>query len=249
MAAPSVGSGRVLAVLGARGGAGASVLAASVGVRAARDGFGALLVDCDPWGGGIDLLLGAEGATGLRWPELGVRSGRIAAASLHAALPTVTHGAGLTVLSCDRDGVGPVPEAIGPVLDAGRRAGEIVVCDLPRQLSDSATAVLTRTDLVVVVVPAEVRACVAARRVVGSVTGTGAKAVLVVRGPAPGGLTPTDVRDAVGRPVLTAMAPQSGLAEVIDSGRGAWPRRGPLIRAAGAVLAELVGTTGRAVGS
>ena len=62
--------GSVLAVVGGRGGAGASVLAAAVAVRAAADGDPVLLVDCDPLGGGLDLVLGAEDAAGPRWPEL-----------------------------------------------------------------------------------------------------------------------------------------------------------------------------------
>src|SRR5690606_16343574 len=60
--------GRVLAVVGGRGGAGASVLATATAVVSARSGDRTLLVDCDPLGGGLDLVLGAEEVTGLRWP-------------------------------------------------------------------------------------------------------------------------------------------------------------------------------------
>jgi hypothetical protein len=71
------GDGAVLAVLGGRGGAGASVLAAAVAVTAVRAGDRALLVDCDPLGGGVDLVLGAEDLGGLRWPGVGVGDGRV----------------------------------------------------------------------------------------------------------------------------------------------------------------------------
>ncbi|HEX2299834.1 MAG TPA: septum site-determining protein Ssd, partial [Pseudonocardiaceae bacterium] len=60
--------GRVLAVVGGRGGAGASVLAAAVAVTAGTAGHRALLVDCDVLGGGLDLAVGAERTGGLRWP-------------------------------------------------------------------------------------------------------------------------------------------------------------------------------------
>uniref|UniRef100_UPI0035E3FF39 septum site-determining protein Ssd n=1 Tax=Pseudonocardia pini TaxID=2758030 RepID=UPI0035E3FF39 len=50
-------AGRVLAVVGGRGGAGASVLAAATAVVSARSGERTLLVDCDPLGGGLDLVL------------------------------------------------------------------------------------------------------------------------------------------------------------------------------------------------
>ena len=76
-------AGPVLAVAGGRGGAGASVLAAAVAVTAVRDGQRALLVDCDPLGGGLDLVLAAEDLAGLRWPEIAV--GRRAGAGRGAA--------------------------------------------------------------------------------------------------------------------------------------------------------------------
>ena len=59
------GAVRCSAVAGGRGGAGASVLAAAVAVTAVRDGQRALLVDCDPLGGGLDLVLGGRGPRGL----------------------------------------------------------------------------------------------------------------------------------------------------------------------------------------
>ena len=65
----------MLAVVGGRGGAGASVFAVATAVRAARSGERALLVDCDPLGGGVDLVLGAEDLDGLRWPEVGTGAG------------------------------------------------------------------------------------------------------------------------------------------------------------------------------
>lgn len=61
---------RTVAVLGGRGGAGASTLACALAVTAARRGLRTVLVDGDPLGGGLDILLGGETAAGLRWPDL-----------------------------------------------------------------------------------------------------------------------------------------------------------------------------------
>ena len=100
----------MVAVVGGRGGAGASVLAVAIAARARTRGTRALLVDCDPLGGGLDLVAGAEELEGLRWGGLalgGGGGGRVAAASLHEALPS-PDGL-LTVLSCDRAGGGPSP--------------------------------------------------------------------------------------------------------------------------------------------
>ncbi|MEO6880648.1 MAG: septum site-determining protein Ssd [Mycobacteriaceae bacterium] len=233
--------GRVLAVLGARGGAGASVLAAAVAGAAAEVGRRALLVDCDPLGGGLDLVLGVEEATGLRWSGVALTGGRVTAAALHEALPG--DGGLLTVLSCGRDEVAPSPDAVAAVLDAGRRAGDVVVCDLPRSLGPAALAVLDRADVTVLVVPAEVRACAAAARVVAATGARGDGLRIVVRGPAPGGLRSVDVSRALGLPVLATSRPRPRLAELLE--RGGLPHRGPLPNLADAVLAALTASTSR----
>ncbi|MHA6628266.1 septum site-determining protein Ssd [Pseudonocardia sichuanensis] len=234
--------GRVVAVVGGRGGAGASVLAAAVAVTAVRDGRRALLVDCDPLGGGLDLVLGAEDLGGLRWPGVGVEGGRVPATALHAALPAphvVPGGGELGVLSCDRSAHGPTPNAVRAVVEAGRRAGETVVCDLPRYPTDAAVAALSAADLVVLVVPADVRSCAAGARVAALLAEHGRPLRLVVRGPAPGGIDADEVGRALALPVLAAVRPEPGLARALERGEAPGRPRGPLAAAARAVLAEL----------
>jgi len=245
----SEGPGRVVSVVGGRGGAGASVLAAAIAVRAREEGTRVLLVDCDPLGGGLDLVAGAEELEGLRWGGLalgGGGGGRVGAASLHEALPSPDGM--LTVLSCDRAGAGPDPGAAVAVIEAGRRAGEVVVCDLPRHAGDTALAVAEAADLVVLVVPAEVRAVAAAARVAEPLADRGLPLRLVVRGPAPGGLDGDDVAHALGVELLVSVAPEPGLAAALDRGRVPGLRRGPLQDAAAAVLdaLEAVADRGRA---
>lgn len=238
--------GRVLAVLGGRGGAGASVLAVAVAVVAVGARRDVLLVDCDPLGGGLDLVVGAEEVDGLRWSGLRVAEGRVASSSLHAALPTAPvrpwggDGPGrLTVLSCDREGPGPEGGAVHAVCGAGRRAGETVICDVPRYDCPAGSAALESADLAVLVVPAEVRACAAAAPIVERVRTTGTPLRLVVRGPAPGGLTAADVARTLDLPLLTAMRPQPGLCSALDRGQAPGQTRGPLVAAATTVLAAL----------
>lgn len=237
--------GPVLAVVGGRGGAGASVLATAVAVTAVRDGARALLVDCDPLGGGLDLLLAAEDAGGLRWPELALGAGRVPAGALHAALPTPAVGGGrgageLALLSCARSAAGPTAAAVGAVVGAGRRAGELVVCDLPRHPTGPALTALAAADLTALVVPADVRSCAAAARTAAVLTEHCAAVALVVRGPAPGGIGAADVARALELPLLTSMRPEPGLARRLE--RGGLPApRGPLAGAARVVLAQLRG--------
>ena len=72
------------------------------------------------------------------------------------------------------------------------------MCDLPRHLTEAASAVLEVCDLTVLVVPAEVRATAAAARVARQVAERGAALCVVVRGPSPGGLGGDDVAAALG---------------------------------------------------
>jgi MinD-like ATPase involved in chromosome partitioning or flagellar assembly len=139
------------------------------------------------------------------------------------------------------EGGGPNPDAVAAVVDAGRRAGDTVVCDLPRHLPDAAVTAVERAELVVLVVPAEVRACAAALPVVERLRALGAQVRLVVRGPSPGGLLPVDVSRALALPLLVAMRAAPGLAAALDAGRlPVRTPRNPLARAAAVVL-DMVG--------
>ncbi|OLT48403.1 hypothetical protein BJF85_12880 [Saccharomonospora sp. CUA-673] len=240
--APSPDRGRVVAVLGGCGGAGASVLAAAVTVGAARSGAHPLLVDCDPLGGGIDLVLGSETADGLRWPDVRLRAGRVAMSALDEALPAATHGNGrVAVLSCDRAGSGPTPEAAEAVVDAGVRAGRLVVCDLPRDIGPSGHRVVSAADLVVLVVPAQLRACVAAARVLQRLGRATSRVRVLVRGPSPDGLAPHEIAAAVGAPLLTWTRAERRVARDVERGTFSLLRRRKLATAARDVLRALEG--------
>lgn len=238
------GDGVVLAVAGAVGGAGASVFSGAVALTAAARGFRSrvLLIDADPLGGGLDLLLGIESVPGLRWPELSVADGRVAAQALHDALPAAAPGLG--VLACTRPaGVGPDEIGTGAlraVVEAGRGAGDLVVCDISRCHGPHTDQVLDIADLVVFVVPARLRAVAAAGAVVADSRGRNPNQGLVVRGPAPGGLRGREIAQALDLPLLAAMRAQPGLAGVLERG-GLALTRGPLAGAAESVLAALPG--------
>ncbi|ADG80481.1 Flp pilus assembly protein, ATPase CpaE OS=Tsukamurella paurometabola (strain ATCC 8368 / DSM/ CCUG 35730 / CIP 100753 / JCM 10117 / KCTC 9821 / NBRC 16120/ NCIMB 702349 / NCTC 13040) OX=521096 GN=Tpau_3909 PE=4 SV=1 [Tsukamurella paurometabola] len=226
---------RVVAVLGGHGGAGASVLAAAVAVAAPGRGITALAVDADPWGGGIDLLLGCADLPGLRWGDLALRGGHLPSEALVAALPGRADA--VAVLSASGATAPEIPsEALLAVLDAGRRSVGITVVDLPRRADPAVTACLDVADVVLLVCAATVRGCAAARSLSDGVLRRARSARLVVRGPSPGGLSARDVERAVGLPLLTSMRPQPGLDAQLD-GNGLRLRKGsPLAAAAGRVL-------------
>lgn len=224
--------GEVVSVIAGRGGAGTSLFAAALAQTAAE----ALLIDLDPWGGGIDLLLGGEAATGLRWPDLSVQGGRLSWPAVRDALPRVR---GVSVLSGTRQEHELAASAVDAVIEAGRHGGTTVVCDLPRRLTEAVETALDAADLVALITQCDVRACAATAAIASALTSLNPNVGLVVRGPSPGGLSAADVSEIVGLPVLAAMRPEPLLAEKLER-RGLRLRsRSPLAVAARQVLAVL----------
>jgi secretion/DNA translocation related CpaE-like protein len=238
-AEPDGSDGVVVAVLGARGGAGATTLASGLAVTAQRAGHRALLVDADPLGGGIDLVFGAEHDTGLRWPDLVGTRGRVPGSALAAALPSVD---GLPVLSWDRGMPTDVPvEAVQSVLLAARRAHDLVVVDLARSLDDAARAVLDTATATLLVVPTEVRAAAAAARTAALAAARCPDLRLVARGPSPSGLTGAEIARALGLPLAAELRGEPALAGALDRGEGPCRRdAGPLATACRRLLADLL---------
>ncbi|HEX5144588.1 MAG TPA: septum site-determining protein Ssd [Mycobacterium sp.] len=237
------GHGAVIAVLGGRGGAGASLFSAAL---ALSSGPG-LLADLDTWGGGIDLLVGVETAAGLRWPDIAVRGGRLEWPAVRDALPRCR---GVSVLSGNRLPQQLAVSAVGAVVDAGRRAGVTVVCDLPRHISEVTEAAIASADLLVLVSCCDVRSAAATAATANAVAALNPSAGLVVRGPAPGGLRASDVADSVGLPLLAAMRPEPMVAERLERGGLRLTRRSPLAAAAADVLGVMrLHPAGRVVGA
>ena len=238
-AASPVARAPVVAVLGGRGGAGASTLAVAMAATAARSGLRPVLLDADPLGGGLDLALGVERDDGLRWPDLPPGPGRLPAGFLVASLPDA---GGISLLSCARQqGLHLSAEQVGAVLDAATRDADLVVVDLPRRITPVEHQVLTASRRVLLVVPAEVRAAAAGAQVVAGIEAHVADLRVVVRGPAPTGLIAEAVADALALPLQGELRPEPGLSAALDRGEAAALRpRGPLVLLCRRVLADLL---------
>ena len=243
--------GTVVCVIGGRGGAGASTLAAGLAVTATRRGLSCLLVDADPLGGGLDLVLGYENTEGLRWPELVESRGRISPAALRDALPTGRSRPGsrrpslgaapLPLVSCDRTSLVELPaDGMAAVLEAGRRAADLVIVDLARGRSAAGEAALLRSTVAFVVVPAEVRATAAAGRVAELVGASASDVRVVVRGPGPTGLRSAVIARSLGLPLAGEMPFDPDVGPALD--RGLAPTRtgrGPLAEQCQRLVASL----------
>ena len=241
--------GRVIGVVGACGGAGASVVAACVAHGLRRSGERATLVDLDTHAPGTDLLLGADGGRGARWPDLVGARGEVEGSGVVAALP---RWGMVPVLSGTASGLPPDDDVVLDVCRGLVQAGETLVLDLPRPGSwGSATrrgagpaaeapgsdglalgTLLARCETTLIVVPLTLPATVGAQRVRDALRGAGVSDVRVVaRGPAPGSVDEDDVAAALGLPVVAAMGRDGGLARAIERGEGpAMSRRATLGR-------------------
>ncbi len=234
VAAPQA-HGKVVAVLGGRGGAGASILSAGLAVTAARQGRRVLLVDADPLGGGVDLVLGWEALDGVRWPTLVTDP---VTATLVETLPS---RGDLAVLSWDRGEVLTVPtDAMATALQIGRARRDLIVVDLPRRFEAAAVLALAAADRALLLVPAELRACAAAARVATLAAAHTASLELIVRVPAPGGLTPSEIAEALGLPLAGSLRGEPQLARGVERGDApAGAGKGPLAVLGRRLLTEL----------
>jgi secretion/DNA translocation related CpaE-like protein len=235
----ALGFGAVVGVVGGRGGAGASTLSVALGVAAARRQAAVMLVEADPLGGGLDVMVGLEDAEGLRWPDLASSRGRVSTASLRSA---VLSQGGLGVLPWARDDVLEVPtDAVTAVLSASARAHDLVIVDLPRSLDPASIEAVTRCSVVYLLVPAEVRAVSSAARVAVALGTLAPRLEVVVRGPAPSGLSGEEIADALDLPLAGEMRAEPRLAAALERGEapGARPRS-PLARLSDRLVEELL---------
>jgi secretion/DNA translocation related CpaE-like protein len=244
----AVPCGRVVGVLGALGGCGASTL--SVAVAATESAGTALVVDADRLGGGIHLALGTEHEPGLRWDDLEMVSGALRPDLLTQALPILDGvrvlgwGTGETPSASgdppggDPEGLVPV-EALRSVVVAARSVVDVTVIDLPRRLDARAAEHWRLLDAAVLVVPAQVRGVVVGRRLLDHLTAAVPDVHVVVMA-ARGGLAVATVADALACPVSGRWAPDRRLAEAAERGDLLHAtRRGPTGRLARS-LQELV---------
>lgn len=223
-------------VIGAVGGAGASTVAAGLALTATKAGRRALLIDADPLGGGIQLLLGCEDAPGLRWPDLAATQGRVGASAFRSALPSV---ASLPVVSWDSTGPRQVvPGVMRGLLGAAQRGAELVVVDLPRHLDDVGSEAIGQCAVVLLVVPSRVRGVAAARSMLDGLRATCGDLRVVVRLVPHSNLPPDTVADALDQSLSGVVRTHRSLARAVDDGLGPLGRGG-LERSCRSILGTL----------
>ena len=199
------GTGRVICVVGASGGVGASTLACGLAHVGAQQGRRTLLVDGDPLSGGLDLLMGAERVVGWRWPRLATAEGHLGDLSGH--LPRV---AGVDVLTTARGpqpaGVGMGATAMKAVVTSARASHDLIIVDITRDLPAPGREALRQADVTAIVAATDLRSVAAARQVLIPLTEAGVAPQLVVRTSRTLGVDVAVVADGLGLPLLATLA-------------------------------------------
>ncbi len=239
----------VVCVMAGHGGGGATTFAGALARRAASRGLQTLLVDADPRSGGLDLAMGLETATGDRWPQVMPEpfDRQDVPALAPGFLDRLPGRGALRVLSADRHdaSTGSVEAGLPAVLTRGRQRCDLVVVDLPRgfdAIAEPALAVARRTYLVVA---AQVRAAAAAAALAAALRERCPDVRAIIRGPAPGGLSPAGIARSLGLPVATLRA-EPGLIRDYERGVPPGQPRGPLARLCDDELTDLGAAAGRA---
>lgn len=214
----------VIAVTGGSGGVGASTLAAGLALEAAARGRPAALVDVDPLGGGLDLLLGAERTPGWRWPRLVGARGEVS--DVRQFLPAVE---GVTLVSTARRatpdaGVQPGPEALEAVLGSLARHHDVVVVDTGRSPTASVRRHLRLAHATLLVCATDVRSVAAAAHAVHHLEL--AEPRVVVRRRRGLGAPSGQVAEALGLALAGTLPEEGRLARAAQEGDlpGRWPR-------------------------
>ncbi|WP_225755036.1 hypothetical protein [Actinotalea sp. Marseille-Q4924] len=235
-----------MAVVGAAGGVGSSTLACLLAQRRAADGDRVVLVDLDPGGGGLDVLLGVEQLAGARWSDLRHTGSGVDAAALVRALP---HWRGVAVVSGDvhrtgerRDLAGPAPVVVASVVDAVVAGGGLVVLDVSARgagVVPAWEAAARRTDASVLVT---------AQDVVGVAAGLvarpllpGDRGALVLRARRAPVVAPLEASQALGLRHVATLPLDRSVGPSTDRGLGPLAGRA-LARAVGRVEASCLTT-------
>jgi secretion/DNA translocation related CpaE-like protein len=228
----------LVCVMGGQGGGGATSLAIALGRCASARRVSTVLIDGDPFGGGIDLALGMESASGDRWPQVVPdATGGVATGFIHR-LPARS---GLRILATDRDEPFAISQtAITAVLAEAQSSCELVVADLPRCVDASTGTLLAAASCTYLVLPAQVRAVAAAVQLAALLVERCPDVRAVVRGPAPSGLSLDAVTRSLRIPLAGAIRAEPGIARDYERGVPPGQPRGPLARLCGVLLDQLL---------
>ncbi|WP_052663758.1 septum site-determining protein Ssd [Psychromicrobium lacuslunae] len=211
--------GRMVTILGGCGGAGATTLSALLALQLNRLGRSSLLVDADPWGAGVESSLAPNPPDGLNWQGLAASSGSLNPSEFAEALPELASspvlGFGNSAQPGGEAGIRVLQRSAAAVIDAARRGFDIVLTDPGRSRETQENFVL-RADLLLCVLPANLLAMAATRRLLDALPTE--RPYLVLRGGMPEGLDAELIANYLEAPLLGRVASIPGVRSAAEQG-------------------------------
>jgi pilus assembly protein CpaE len=235
VAASNADEGRLIAVIGSRGGAGTTFLATHLAAAFARRRRDCVLIDLDVQFDDIAAALGIPIDEPV--PTLTDLLADEGVVSMERR--PWTHPAGFRVIP-GSNGRGPIEidaDDAAAVVDATARASDVVVAHLPRTASPIARAIVARAEEVVVVLTLEVASFRAARRTVATFD-VEERCRFVVNRAQRADIAVADVQRVFGRPALGVVPASSQVRGAQDRG-ALLPPRGRVARAVDRIAAAL----------
>lgn len=224
--------GRLIAVLGVKGGVGVSHLAVNLAWRLSQtQGLRVALIDLDLGGGDLATLLDQEPSRDLS--DVAGEFDRLDAVLMDSLLAEIAPGLRLLAAPSDpveAEAVGP--EHLGRALDHLLDSHQVVILDLGSRLDELTLAALDRTDLALMVVEPSVVGLKGARRLQHLFERLGIptvkQALVVNRDGAKGCVSRTEIERVLGRKVMAYLPNDSqAVMEAGNAGRPVvqdWPR-------------------------
>jgi Flp pilus assembly CpaE family ATPase len=235
-AADGSSGGRVMAVLGSRGGAGTTFLSTHLSAAFARRRLDCVLIDIDTFFDDLGATLAVPVDESV--PTLvdllmdeGIGSGQSRPWS-HPAGFRVVPGSG------DPNAPAPDPDEVVGLLDATARASDVVVVHLPRAVSALGRAVVARADEIVVVLTLDVGSFRAAKRAIAALD-VEERCRFVVNRATRADIAVADVQRVFGRPALGVVPAASAVRAAQDRGT-LLPARGRIARAVDRIAGSLL---------
>lgn len=221
--------GAVVSIQAGRGGVGGTTLAC---LLAQASTVSTLLVDADHLSGGIDVRLGLDQETGLRWSDLQQLSGRVSPSALAPAL--VPLGDHAVLLAADRLATcSPTAAGVEAILSAGRRGFALTVVDCPRTSDEVTRLVWSRSQLAIVVVPCDLPGAVASASLIETIRRSTANVAMVAR-TSTAEMEPEEIADTLDVPLLGTLPDDRRIAN------GEWHLSRAIRRVTSAILKRVL---------
>ena len=215
---PITNLGSCISVVPAVGGAGASLLAAGFSHHARQIFNEVALVDTDFDSAGLDIMLGMESQTGMRWQDFTNLTGAISGNDIFRSLPTrdgvglLTHG----LVKCRPESL-PISE----ILKQLQTSCGLVVVDLPRFTGKKyQIEVLNQSDLTLVTTPTTVRGCASAKHLLTRLRDQTELIELVVRKIPGSNLDPLHIAEMLDTPLAATISSDTRIVEQVEQGFG-----------------------------